>query len=117
MSLSRAKSLNPPANTDTLLLETTASYILAVIASNMSDVKETKISIWVEPFEYLPINPGQEEQKRAYILKDGILPPSGTYESWRFAVQTLDRIVVSSNNGKASFSLEAVLTGTPVVSE
>lgn len=116
MSLSRAKSLNPAANTDTLLLETTATYIIAVIASNMSDMKETKISIWVEPFEFLPINPGEEDQKRAYIIKDGILPPSGTYETWRFAVQVLDRICVRSNNGKASFSLEAVLTGTPVTS-
>lgn len=114
MSLSRLKSLNPVANTDTLLLETTASYIMAVIIANQSDAKETKISVWVEPFEYAPILSGQEEELRAYIVKDAIIPPSGSYETWRFAVQALDKIVVRSNNGKASFSLEAVLTGTPV---
>lgn len=114
MSLSRLKSLNPSANVDTVLLETTASYIMAVIAANQSDAKETRISIWVEPFEYAPIPAGQEEEYRAYIIKDAIIPPSGTFETWRFAVQALDKIVVRSNNGKASFSLEAVLTGTPV---
>lgn len=78
----------------------------------MSPAKETKISVWVEPFEFSPIETGEEDAKRAYIIKDGILPPSGTYESWRFAVQALDKIFVKSNNGKVSFSLEAVLTGT-----
>lgn len=114
MSLSRLKSSNPAANVDTLLLDTTASYIIAVLAANMSESKETKISVWIEPFEFIPIAAGDEDEKRAYIIKDGILPPAGTYETWRVAVQPLDRIVVRSNNGKASFSLEAVLTGTPV---
>lgn len=113
MSLSRVKSLNPAANVDTLLLETTASYIMAVIVSNQSQYKETKVTIWVEPFEYDPIPSGQEEEYRAYIIKDAIIPPAGSFETWRFAVQALDRIKVRSNNGNASFSLEAVLTGTP----
>lgn len=117
MSLSRLRSENPNANVDTLLLDTTASYIMAVIVANQSDVKETRVSIWVEPFEYAPIPAGQEEEYRAYIIKNAIIPPSGSYETWRFAVQALDKVKVVSNNGNASFSLEGLLTGTPVEEE
>lgn len=111
MSLSRLRSLNPEANTDTLMLDSTGSYLVAVIASNQSDLKEAKISIWVNPFEYLPITSGEEEEFRAYIIKDGILPPNGSYESWRFAIGVEDQLYVKSNNGKVSFSLEAVPQG------
>lgn len=112
MALLRQASKNPSANDNELILESVGSYIGAIIASNMSDTIETKISVWVEPFEFLPIDEGDEDLYRAYIIKNGVLPPGGSYESWRFAVGVGDRIVVSSNNGRASFSYEAVLQGT-----
>jgi len=112
MALLRQSSRNPSAKSNELVLESVGSYIGAIIASNMSDTLEAKISVWVEPFEYLPINEGEEELYRAYIIKNGILPPGGSYESWRFAIGVGDRIVVSSNNGRVSFSYEAVLQGS-----
>lgn len=112
MALLRQASKNPSANSNELILESVGSYIGAIIASNMSDTLESKFSIWVEPFEFLPIGVGQEDLYRAYIIKNGILPPGGSYESWRFAIGVGDRIVVSSNNGRVSFSYEAVLQGT-----
>jgi hypothetical protein len=114
MSLSRISSVNPEANSDTLFLNSFASYLVAVIASNQSSTTEARFSVWVEPFEYSPITSGEEEEYRAYIIKDGILPPAGSYESWRFAVGIEDKIFVKSNNGKVSFSLEAVIQSAPV---
>jgi len=108
MPLSRGVSKNPPANTDIAILEATASYLVAIIASNMSDSKEAKFSVWVEPFEWQPIVAGTEDQFRAYIIKDGILPPAGSFESWRFAVNPEDDVFVSSNNGKVAFTIELV---------
>lgn len=109
MALQRLKSINPAANIDSTLLDATSSYIFAIIAANQSIQKEARVSMWVEPFEYLPINIGEEESKRAYIIKDGILPPGGTFESWRVSANVGDVIKVKSNNGKVSFSLEAVV--------
>jgi len=108
MPLNRGRSLNPAANEDTEILYATASYLVAIIASNMSDSKESRISVWVEPYEYLPISSGEEEEKRAYVIKEGSLPPNGSYESWRFAVNPEDFVYVKSNNGKASFTIELV---------
>jgi hypothetical protein len=114
MSLSRISSINPEAGVDTLMLDSTATYLVAVIASNQSDTQEAKFSVWVDPFEYLPITSGQEESFRAYIIKDGVLPQGGSYESWRFAVGIEDKLYIRSNNGKVSFSLEAVIQSAPV---
>lgn len=94
------------------MFESVASYIGAIIASNQSSLKEARISVWVEPFEYQPIDSGDEELYRAYIIKDAVIPPGGSYESWRFALGVFDKIYVKSNNGKVSFSFEAVLQGT-----
>jgi hypothetical protein len=109
MSLSRISSINPESQSDTLMLDSTGSYLVAIIASNQSDTQESKFSIWVNPFEYLPIESGEEELYRSYIIKNGILPPGGSYESWRFAVGVEDQVYIRSNNGKVSFSLEAVI--------
>lgn len=112
MSLSRGVTVSPVANTPSLLLYSSASVLVAVIASNLSESKESKIKVWVEPFEYYPIAAGDEDLYRAYIIKDGILPPAGSFESWRFAGNVEDRIWVESNNGKVSFTLETVLQST-----
>jgi hypothetical protein len=117
MSLSRLKSVNPPANLDELLLQSNASYLVAVIASNLSESKESKITVWIDPFEYQPITSGEEEEYRAYVLKDLILPPAGSFETWRFAVGVEDKVFVKSNNGKVSFSLEAVAQSIPVTED
>lgn len=106
--LRRVISLTPDAFQELEAFETPATYILAVIAANRSDVKESKISIWVLPGDIVVPSGESDEAYRAYIIKNASLPPSGTYETWRFSMVANDKLFFSSNNGNADFSVQAI---------
>ena len=90
-----------------LVFTAPGSYIVAVTAANRSTNLETRFSIWITQDE--PVASGSDpEDYRYYIVKDGVLPPSGSYESWRFTMIADDELYVSSNNGKASFSVSGI---------
>lgn len=107
--LRRLQSYIPEANQDFEMFETPGAYIMAVIAANTSSFQESKISIWILPYENTPIPSGaDEEDYRVYIIKNGIIPPGGSYESWRFSMVNNDTLWVKSNNGKATFTVQGI---------
>lgn len=107
--LRRLQSYKPTAGQEFEMFETPGAYILAVIASNTSDTLESKISVWILPYENTPIPSGaDEEEYKIYIIKDGSLPPGGSYESWRFSMVNNDTLWVKSNNGKATFTVQGI---------
>lgn len=105
--LRRLQSYNPVVGEEPKVFTAPGSYIVAVTAANRSTNLETRFSIWITQDE--PVASGSDpEDYRYYIVKDGVLPPSGSYESWRFTMIADDELYVSSNNGKASFSVSGI---------
>lgn len=105
--LRRLQSYNPVANEEAEVFDSPASYIVAVTAANISSTLETRISIWLTQSEPVPSGADPEDY-RYYIIKDGNIPPAGSYESWRFTMIADDKLFVKSNNGKASFSVNGI---------
>lgn len=107
--LRRLQSYIPEANVDFEMFETPGAYIMALIAANTSDTIETKISAWILPYENTPIPSGEDEENyRIYIIKNGIVPPAGSYETWRFSMVNGDTLWVKSNNGRATFTVQGI---------
>lgn len=105
--LRRLQSFNPDADEEILIFSSPAAYICAVVAANKSSNLEARFSVWVMQEE--PIPSGADlEPYRYYIIKDGILPPAGSYESWRFTMIADDTLYVKSNNGKVSFTVNGM---------
>lgn len=105
MAISRLSSARPAANTDVNLVTFTDSYLLSVIATNTSPSTTPipKVTIYVLPFG------AQSEGSYIYLASNITLGYGSSFETFRFAVNPQDTVVVRATTNNVSFSLYGIL--------
>lgn len=102
MAISRIAIKNPAADTPTIALNSTGTYVLSVIMANTSASQTTKVDVWVAPLD------SEEESDWGYISKNAPIEPGNSLETFRFALVPDDVLYVKSDNGFASFSVVGI---------
>ena len=102
MTISRLAIRNPAADTPSVALDSTGTYVLSVIVSNISDTLETKVDIWIAPTD------SEDEEDWGYIAKNAPIDAGNALETFRFSLIPEDVLYVKSNNGFASFTLVGI---------
>lgn len=105
MSITRLAIANPPADTDTALLESTADYLVSVIVANTSSFINpvTRVTIYIAP------DGVSLESQFAYIAFNLELGIGSSFETFRFAVLSGDTVFVRSNTATTSFQITGIL--------
>jgi len=102
MAISRLAIRNPAADAPDEILASTGTYVLSVIAANVSPTLPTKIDIWIAPLD------SSDEDDWGYIAKNAPIPAGNSLETFRFSVIPDDVLYVKSDNGFASFTLVGI---------
>ena len=102
MAIVRLALANPSANTNTLLYTATRQALVSVIATNKSNSVGATTKIWVQP------QGATTESQYAYVASDTPIPASNSLETFRFALQTGDRIYINASTANVSYSLNGV---------
>lgn len=102
MAINRLAVSNPGATTDTLLHTATRNALVSVIATNTTTAS-VKTRIWVVPT-------GQDATPAnwAYLSYDSDITGTNSLETFRFPIETGDKVYVRSNVSGISYSLNAV---------
>jgi len=95
---------NPAANTDSVLYNSNANYLVSVVVANkaINATPVTKVSIWV-----VPPNTVQASQY-AYIASNLVVEVGQSFETFRFAINSGDTIYVKTSVAQTSFSINGV---------
>lgn len=101
MAIVRLALGNPSANTDSLIHTATRQSLVSVIATNTASATAT-VDVWVAP------QGATSASAYAYIAKGTTVPASNSLETFRFALQTNDRLYVRSSTSNISFSVNAI---------
>ena len=102
MAIVRLALANPAANTNTLLHTAERNSLVSVIATNKSSVSPSTIRIWIVP------TGATTESQYAYQAYDTIVPENNSLETFRFPLESGDRIYVRSSTTDISFSLNGI---------
>jgi hypothetical protein len=103
MAVRRLAALTPStANTATVLATADRTYVASVIATNVSDV-DAVVTIYVKPF-----NAGEEASAWSFLGKDIALSAGQSFETFRFAIESGDQIVVSASTVAVNFTSTAI---------
>ncbi len=104
MPILRLGLSNPAANTDSVLYNSNANYLVSVVVANkaINATPVTKVSIWV-----VPPNTVQASQY-AYIASNLVVEVGQSFETFRFAINSGDTIYVRTSVAQTSFSINGV---------
>ena len=102
MAVVRLALANPAANTDTLLHTAVRNSVVSVIATNKSSSANATIRVWIVP------DGVTDPSGYAYHAYDTVLPLSNSIETFRFSLQTDDKIYVRASTSNVSFSLNGI---------
>lgn len=98
MAVKRLGIASPAANTAVVLGIADVAGVASVIAVNKGNV-DVSVSVYLEPIEALGV-----ESARSYIVSDLVIGIGQSFETFRFALQTGDRVYVLATTNQASFS-------------
>lgn len=101
MAIVRLALGNPAANTDTLLHTATRQSLVSVISTNKGTTGSV-LRIWVQP------NGSTLASQYAYMAYDAALPANNSLETFRFSLETGDKLYVRSSTADVSFSINAI---------
>lgn len=99
MAVERLGVANPAADTPTLLGVATKTSVASVIITNTTNVEGT-VNAFIEPA--LEIG---NELSRGYLCSNLVVAPGQTFETFRFALDVGDRVIVSGSHGNFSYTL------------
>ncbi len=101
MAIVRLALGNPAANTDTLLHTAARQSLVSVISTNKGTTGSV-LRIWVQPTGTTLAS------QYAYITYDIALPGNNSMETFRFSLETGDKLYVRSSTADVSFSINAI---------
>jgi hypothetical protein len=96
--IQRIITVNPAANTDTMIYDSDTYLLASVIATN-KETYPAAISVWV-------LDPATSQA--GYLCKDLPLSENNTFETFRFTANPNDLIYVRSSTGQVSFILNGI---------
>jgi hypothetical protein len=103
MAVRRLAALTPStANTETVLATADGTYVASVIATNVSDV-DAVVTIYVKPF-----NAGDTATAWSFLGLDIALSAGQSFETFRFAIESGDEIVVKASTISVNFTSTAI---------
>jgi hypothetical protein len=97
MSVKRLGIVKPLANTTSLLTDVSSNYFVSVIITNLNQIKEANLTVYVKPFEVT--NPDEY----SYVIYNFPLARANSLETNRFALNPLDEVWVESSIDDVSF--------------
>ena len=99
MPISRLGVANPDANNDAVLVSFSSDHFVSVIATNKSNLQnpELRVDVYVIP-------PGFSQDEYPYIIKNLLIGVGQSFETFRFAVNANDSLVVRATTADASFT-------------
>jgi hypothetical protein len=98
MPVKRLGVASPLANTATLLSIADVTGVASVIIANKGTV-ELSCTVYVEPYDQLG-----SPDARSYIVNNLVVNSGQSFETFRFAITTGDRVWVAASTANASFS-------------
>lgn len=102
MAVKRLGAITPLANTDTTVAIATVTGVASVIATNLSTVPAT-VTIFVKP-----VDAGTSVTAYSYLAAELPLEAGQSFETFRFAIEVGDEIVVKSTTATTSFTATSV---------
>jgi hypothetical protein len=97
MSVKRLGIVKPLAETPSFLADVGSNYFASVIITNLNEIKEANLTVYVKPFEVT--NPDEY----SYVIYNFPLERANSLETNRFALNPLDEIWVESSIDDVSF--------------
>jgi hypothetical protein len=97
MSVKRLGILKPPADVPSLLTDVNSNYFASVIITNLNQIKEANLTVYVKPFGATTI------AEYSYIIYNFPLARANSLETNRFAMNPLDEVWVESSINDVSF--------------
>jgi hypothetical protein len=97
MSVKRLGILKPPADVPSLLTDVNSNYFASVIITNLNQIKEANLTVYVKPFGATAID------QYSYIIYNFPLARANSLETNRFAMNPLDEVWVESSINDVSF--------------
>jgi len=105
MAVARFASVKPLANTDTLLHTVPRTALTSVVAVNISGF--TRISAWI-----VPAGEDANPDNWIYYINNIDLTNRNTFETFKIAVNTGDKIYASSESGQVTFFINGIFDVT-----
>jgi hypothetical protein len=105
MAIVRLGVSKPNANVATAVVAFTSHYLVSVIATNtaVTATPVTKVSIYIVP------SGATIDEQYVYLASNVTIGLGQTFETFRFATNPGDTLLVRSTNGEASFSVNGLL--------
>jgi len=105
MAVARFASAKPLANTDTLLHTVERSSLTSIVAVNISGF--TRITAWI-----VPAGEDENPDNWIYYINNIDLSNRNTFETFKIAVNTGDKIYASSESGQVTFFINGIFDVT-----
>lgn len=99
-NLTRLGINHPAANTDTLLYTADGTYIVSVVAANISSDEQALIDLYILP---------TGETYKGYLAGSLRLLAGNPYETFRVAMNPNDRLYGRSTTASVSFLVQGIL--------
>jgi hypothetical protein len=97
MSVKRLGIIRPSADTPSLLTDVSSNYFVSVIITNLNQIKEANLTVYVKPFEVT------DPDEYSYVIYNFPLARANSLETNRFALNPLDEVWVESSIDDVSF--------------
>jgi hypothetical protein len=97
MSVKRLGVLKPSAETPSLLTDVGTNYFVSVIITNLNEIKEANLTVYVKPFEVT------DPEEYSYVIYNFPLARANSLETNRFALNPLVEVWVESSIEDVSF--------------
>jgi hypothetical protein len=97
MSVQRLGIVRPLADTPSLLADSNSNYFVSVIITNLNQLKEANLTVYVKPFE------ATDPDEYSYVIYNFPLKRANSLETNRFALNPLDEVWVESSIDDVSF--------------
>jgi hypothetical protein len=97
MSVQRLGVVRPLADTPSLLADSNSNYFVSVIITNLNQLKEANLTVYVKPFEVT------DPDEYSYVIYNFPLKRANSLETNRFALNPLDEVWVESSINDVSF--------------
>jgi hypothetical protein len=97
MSVKRLGIVRPTAEIPSLLTDVGSNYFVSVIITNLNQIKEANLTVYVKPFEVT------DPDEYSYVIYNFPLARANSLETNRFALNPLDEVWVESSIDDVSF--------------
>jgi len=101
-TITRIAISNPSLDTNTNIYTASSAYLVSLICTNKSSVGDSYVDIWIAPSDT------GTESLWGYLAKDLVLPPTNSFETFRFALNASDYLYVKCVSESVSFILEGI---------